>query len=107
MRLRLAWEEHTYTKVLWLFVLPAEMPGWQLASCTNAILFLVFYYVSDRWYQKLSQMELQRQEKIAKSVVAVGVFRGLLSSYIILCNTMLLYNNRHAIHLPDIGPILP
>ena len=90
-----------------IFLIPGKLPLWHITAFVNAVLALVVYFVTDRWYRQIQRGQFSNRNTADVSLRSYTFFAGLLSLYTMGCNIWIAILNSHRIHLPSVGDIFP
>ncbi len=99
-----AWFESRPLELLETLLAPAEIPLWQLASFTNAILAWLVYFVASGFLARHPQQTAEPSRAFDDGLSAVMVLRGCLSVYAIVVSIYLVAGLEWS--LPPIGESL-
>ena len=85
------------------FVRPGEIPIWQLASATNAVLAIVVFFMVRSWLRHAEVGLPAPDARIDRMLGVLYFFRRLLTSYAIFCNGVVAIQLARKLPMPEIG----
>jgi hypothetical protein len=97
------WQTHPMSQFLALYIAPAEIPKWQLASFTNSLLALAVMLGARHALLRIELGTPWPEGAVRYALGCVGGVRWVLSLYTILCTGYVTMNAARGWHWPGLG----